>query len=57
VFSVNSNPLDEREIAIAFQGQNDGGVYSTLTAAELVARGAPSTRFSDVRSRRRVSCM
>jgi len=50
VFSINSNPLDEREIAIAFQGQNDGGVYSTLDGGQSwTLEALPSTRFSNVR--------
>ena len=38
------------ELAIAFQGQNDGGVYSTLDGGQHWSLEAlPSTRFSDVR--------
>jgi hypothetical protein len=50
VFAVGSNPHDEREIAIAFQGQNDGGVYTTLDGGQSwTLEALPSTRFSSVR--------
>jgi hypothetical protein len=50
VFSVAGNPLNEREIAVAFQGQNDGGVYSTLDGGlTWKLEALPGTRYSNVR--------
>jgi hypothetical protein len=50
VFAVGSNPRDEREIAIAFQGQNDGGVYSSTDGgASWKLEALPGTRYSSVR--------
>ncbi len=50
VWSVASNPLNESELAIAFQGQNNGGVYrSTDGGATWLLQSAPGTRYNTVR--------
>jgi len=50
VFSIASNPLDANELAIAFQGLNNGGVYSSLNAGATWSLAAlPGTRFQHVR--------
>jgi photosystem II stability/assembly factor-like uncharacterized protein len=49
LFSIDANPLDPNEIAVAFQGQNNGGVLSSTdngTAWQL--ESAPPTRYSAV---------
>jgi photosystem II stability/assembly factor-like uncharacterized protein len=49
VYSVSSNPNNAAEIAIAFQGLNDGGVYASLDAgASWTLQTLPATRFSAV---------
>jgi hypothetical protein len=50
VYSIDSNPLDGNELAIAFQGLNDGGVYtSTNAGATWTLAALPGTRFNAVR--------
>ena len=50
VFSVAANPLLPSEIAIAFQGLNDGGVFTSLDAGVTWSLAAlPGTRYSHVR--------
>ena len=50
VYSIGSNPLDGDELAIAFQGLNDGGVYTTLDHGQSWSLAAlPPTRYSVVR--------
>ncbi|MCY2960988.1 MAG: hypothetical protein NTY35_12560 [Planctomycetota bacterium] len=50
VYSIASNPLNESELAIAFQGLNNGGVYtSTNTGATWSLAALPGTRFQHVR--------
>ncbi|SCE97834.1 Uncharacterized protein GA0074695_2626 [Micromonospora viridifaciens] len=48
--SVHVNPRDPDEIAIAFQGQNTGGVYSTVDGgANWKLEPVPPTRYGAVR--------
>jgi hypothetical protein len=50
VFSIASNPNNANELAIAFQGLNDGGVYTSLDGGASWSLAAlPATRFSTVR--------
>jgi photosystem II stability/assembly factor-like uncharacterized protein len=50
LFSIDANPLNPDEIAVAFQGQNNGGVLSsTDTGATWQLQSAPPTRYSAVR--------
>jgi hypothetical protein len=50
VFSVAANPLNANEIAIAFQGLNDGGVFTSVDAGVTWSLAAlPGTRYSHVR--------
>ena len=50
LFSVDANPLASNELAIAFQGQNNGGVLSSLDGgAAWELESAPPTRYSAVR--------
>jgi photosystem II stability/assembly factor-like uncharacterized protein len=50
LFSIDANPLDPGEIAVAFQGQNNGGVFSsTDSGATWQLESAPPTRYSAVR--------
>ena len=50
LFSVDANPLAASELAIAFQGQNNGGVLRSLDGgATWVLESAPPTRYSAVR--------
>jgi len=50
VFSIDSNPLSANELAIAFQGLNDGGVFTSLDAGQTwTLASVPSTRYSHVR--------
>ena len=47
--SVAVNPLDSQEMAIAFQGLNDGGVYTSLDAGQSwTLEPAPGTRYNTV---------
>ena len=49
VYSISSNPLQPAELAIAFQGLNDGGVYASVDAgASWTLQTLPATRFSAV---------
>jgi hypothetical protein len=49
-YSIGSNPLNENELAIAFQGQNNGGVFTTLDGGQSWSLEAlPPTRYSSVR--------
>lgn len=49
VYSVASNPLNPFELAIAFQGQNNGGVYTTTDGGSRWTLAAlPGTRFESV---------
>ncbi|MFG3417933.1 WD40/YVTN/BNR-like repeat-containing protein [Micromonospora sp. NPDC048063] len=48
--SIHVNPRDPDEIAIAFQGQNTGGVYSTVDGgANWKREPLPPTRYGTVR--------
>ena len=50
LFSIDANPLNPDEIAVAFQGQNNGGVFSsTDSGATWLLESAPPTRYSNVR--------
>jgi photosystem II stability/assembly factor-like uncharacterized protein len=49
LFSIDANPLDPNEIAVAFQGQNNGGVLSSPDGgATWQLESAPPTRYSAV---------
>jgi photosystem II stability/assembly factor-like uncharacterized protein len=50
IYSVASNPAQPSEIAICFQGDNDGGVYTSLDNGQTwTLEGCPSTRWNTVR--------
>lgn len=50
LFSIDANPLASNELAVAFQGQNNGGVLSSLDSGSTWQReSAPPTRYSAVR--------
>ncbi len=50
VFSIASNPNDPFEIAIAFQGLNNGGVYTTVDGGNRwTLEALPGTRFETVK--------
>ena len=50
LFSIDANPLNPDEIAVAFQGQNNGGVLSSTDGgAAWQLESAPPTRYSAVR--------
>src|SRR6266550_4399843 len=50
LFSIDANPLDPDEIAVAFQGANDGGVFSSTDAGTTwLLESVPPTRYSAVR--------
>jgi photosystem II stability/assembly factor-like uncharacterized protein len=50
LFSIDTNPLNPDEIAVAFQGQNNGGVLSSTDGgAAWHLESAPPTRYSAVR--------
>jgi photosystem II stability/assembly factor-like uncharacterized protein len=50
LFSIDANPLNPDEIAVAFQGQNNGGVLSSADGgATWQLESAPPTRYSAVR--------
>src|SRR5262245_13901151 len=50
LFSIDANPLDPDEIAVAFQGQNNGGVLSsTDSGTTWLLEQAPPTRYSNLR--------
>lgn len=50
VFSVATNSLNPNEVAIAFQGLNDGGAYTSLDggATWTLETGLPGTRWNTV---------
>ena len=49
LFSIDANPLNPAEIAVAFQGLNNGGVLSSLDGgATWQLESAPPTRYSAV---------
>jgi len=49
LFSIDANPLNPAEIAVAFQGQNNGGVISSTDAGTTwLLESAPPTRYSAV---------
>jgi photosystem II stability/assembly factor-like uncharacterized protein len=49
LFSIDANPLKPDEIAVAFQGQNNGGVFSSTDAGTTwLLESAPPTRYSAV---------
>jgi photosystem II stability/assembly factor-like uncharacterized protein len=49
LFSIDANPLNPDEIAVAFQGQNNGGVFSSTDAGTTwLLESAPPTRYSAV---------
>ena len=49
LFSIDANPLEPDEIAVAFQGQNNGGVLSSPDGgATWRLESAPPTRYSAV---------
>jgi photosystem II stability/assembly factor-like uncharacterized protein len=50
LFSVDANPLGPGELAVAFQGLNDGGVLTSLDGGVTwQLESAPPTRYSNVR--------
>jgi photosystem II stability/assembly factor-like uncharacterized protein len=50
LFSIDANPLNPDEIAVAFQGQNNGGMLSSADGgATWQLESAPPTRYSAVR--------
>ena len=50
LFSIDANPLNAEERAVAFQGLNDGGVFSSTDGgATWSLQSAPPTRYSNVR--------
>lgn len=49
VYAVASNPIDPAELAIAFQGANDGGVYTSTDGGQAWSlEPLPGTRYMDV---------
>src|SRR5438876_5773791 len=49
LFSIDANPLDADEIAVAFQGANNGGVFSSTDGGTTwLLESAPPTRYSNV---------
>jgi photosystem II stability/assembly factor-like uncharacterized protein len=50
LFSIDADPLNPDQIAVAFQGQNNGGVFSSTGAGGTwQLESAPPTRYSAVR--------
>jgi photosystem II stability/assembly factor-like uncharacterized protein len=50
LFSIDANPLASGELSVAFQGANNGGVFSSTDAgATWQLESAPPTRYSAVR--------
>lgn len=50
LYSVTTNPLDPQEMAVAFQGANAGGIYSSTDGgANWTVESAPPTRYVQVR--------
>jgi hypothetical protein len=49
LFAIASSPTDPLEIAVAFQGNNSGGVFSSSDGgATWIVESAPPTRYSKV---------
>ncbi len=50
LFSIAASPLDANHIAVAYQGNNSGGVYSSTDGGGTWTRetGLPGTRYSKV---------
>jgi photosystem II stability/assembly factor-like uncharacterized protein len=50
LFSIAANPLNPNEIAVAYQGNNSGGVYGSTNGGGSWTReaGLPGTRYSKV---------
>jgi hypothetical protein len=47
--AIRANPLDPDELAVSFEGQNDGGVMSSTDGgASWTVEAAPPTRYSTV---------
>lgn len=50
IYSIASNPMTPSEMAICFQGDNDGGIYTSYDNGQTwVLEGCPSTRWNTVR--------
>ena len=50
LFSIDANPLEPIQIAVAFQGANNGGVFSSTDGGiTWLVESAPPTRYSNVR--------
>lgn len=50
LFSVAANPTNTDELAVAFQGQNNGGVYASTNAGlTWVVQQVPGTRYNYVK--------
>ena len=50
LFSVHVNPTDPAEVAVAFQGLNNGGVFSSTNGgSSWLLEPLPPTRYSSVR--------
>src|SRR5581483_7381728 len=50
LFSIDASPLDPNELAVAFQGQNNGGLLSSADGGTTwQLESAPPTRYSAVR--------
>jgi photosystem II stability/assembly factor-like uncharacterized protein len=50
LFSIAASPIASNELAVAFQGQNNGGVLSSSNSGATWNReSAPPTRYSEVR--------
>src|SRR4051812_18653432 len=50
LFSIDANPVDADNIAVAFQGQNNGGLFSSSDGGgSWTLESAPPTRYSAVR--------
>src|SRR4051794_7899739 len=50
LFSIDANPVNADEIAVAFQGQNNGGLFSSSDGGgSWNLESAPPTRYSAVR--------
>jgi photosystem II stability/assembly factor-like uncharacterized protein len=50
LFSIDANPLDPADLAVAFQGANNGGVLSSTDGGTTwLLESAPPTRYSAVR--------
>jgi photosystem II stability/assembly factor-like uncharacterized protein len=50
LFSIDANPLEPVQLAVAFQGANNGGVFSSTDGGTTwLLESAPPTRYSNVR--------